>query len=277
MTMQLERTDARPEVFRPGPETYEAELVPRIFRPWGKRLVAAADLMAGERVLDVACGSGIVAQLAAAEVGPGGTVVGVDLNPGMLQLARRQAQPPGAAIEFIEGNAESLPVPGSSFDAVFCQQGLQFVEDRAAAVRELRRVLTPRGRAVCAIWRGLEHHQAVQDLDSVLARHLSPGAVEGSDAPFWLGDVDEVRKLFTDAAFGTVHIRSHVSEVRFPSARSMLDGLMGAHVPAATAIAELSDEAREAMYRDLEDAFRTYEDDDGVMFPMTGALVQARK
>lgn len=277
MTMQLGKTDARPEIFSPGPETYEAELVPRIFRPWAKRLVAAADLMAGERVLDVACGSGIVARLAAAEVGPGGTVVGVDLNPEMLQLARRQAQPPGAAIEFIEGNAESLPVPDSSFDAVFCQQGLQFVEDRPAAVRELARVLTPRGRAVCATWRGLDHHQAVQDLNPVLARHLSPDALEGSDAPFWLGDVDEVRKLFTDAAFGNIHIRNHVSEVRFPSVRLMLDGLMGAHVPAATAIAELSEEAREAMYGDLKEALRTYADDDGVMFTMTGALVQARK
>lgn len=277
MAAQLDGTDARPEAFRPGPETYDAELVPRIFRPWAKRLVAAADLMAGERVLDVACGSGIVARLAAAEVGPGGTVVGVDINPGMLEVARRQAQGSGGGIEFIEGNAEALPLPDSSVDAVFCQQGLQFVEDRPAAVRELGRVLTPRGRAVCVIWRGMEHHQAMQDLNPVLARHLSPDALEGSDAPFWLGDVDEVRKLFTDAAFGNIHLRNHVSEVRFPSARSMLDGLMGAHVPAATAIVELSEEAREAMYRDLEEAFRTYADDDGVMFTMTGLLVHARK
>lgn len=264
--------------FRPGPEIYDAELVPRIFRPWARRLVEAAGLVAGERVLDVACGTGIVACTAAAKVGPGGTVVGVDINPAMLQLARRRPEAASGKIEFAEGPAEKLPLPDSNFDAVFCQQGLQFFEDRLGALKEVHRVLTPRGRALYAVWRGPEHHTALDALDRItLSGHLPPEVMEGSDAPFWLGDLGEVRGLFNRAGFTDVHIRTEVSEVRFPTARQMLDGLLGAHVPAATAIAELSDEAREAMYRDIEQAFTAYTDDDGVMFPMTCALVQARK
>lgn len=265
-------------VYRPGPATYEAELVPRIFAPWARRLVEAAGLMAGERVLDVACGTGIVARTAAARVGPGGTVVGVDLNPAMLEIARSRTGGDAAPIEYLEGPAERLPLEGSAFDVAFCQQGLQFFEDRAASLREVYRVLTPRGRAIYAIWRGAEHHKAMDEIDRVvLSGHLPAEVMQGSDAPFWLGDLDEVRALFADAGFGQVHIRCHVGEVRFPSARAMLSGVTGAHAPLAGAIAALSEEAREDMYRAVDEAFATYTDDEGVMFPMTGALVQARK
>ncbi|CAN5873845.1 methyltransferase domain-containing protein [soil metagenome] len=234
----------------------------------------AAGLLAGERVLDVACGTGIVARTAAGRVGPGGTVAGLDVNPAMLELARELA---GESIEFFEGNAQALPFNEASFDVVFCQQGLQFFGDRPAAVGEMFRVTTPRGRAICAVWRGLDQHPAIEVLDRILARYLPPEAVEGSDAPFWLDDIDEVRSLFVDSGFSAVHIRTHISEIRFASARSMVEGLTGAHAPLAGAIAELDDEVREVMYREIEEAFAGQIDDDGIMFPMTGALVVANK
>jgi SAM-dependent methyltransferase len=274
MPTQLEGNKVAGTVFNPGPPTYEAELVPRIFRPWAERLVDAAGLLAGERVLDVACGTGIVARAAAGRVGPGGTVVGVDVNPAMLELARELG---GPSIEFVEGNAQALRFEDSSFDAVFCQQGVQFFEDRPAGVGEMYRVTTPRGRAVCAVWRGRDHHPAEALMDRAVAPYLPPEILEGSDAPFWLGDINEVRSLFQGAGFSSVHIRTHISEVRFPSARAMLDGVTGAHAPLAAAIAGLDDRVREAMYREITKVFAGYTDDDGVMFPMTGALVVAKK
>jgi hypothetical protein len=110
-----------------------------------------------------------------------------------------------------------------------------------------------------------------------MARFLPPASLEGSDAPFWLGDINEVRSLFQGAGFSSVHIRTHINEVRFPSVRAMLDGLTGAHAPLAGAIAALDDQVRGAMYREVEEAVAGYTDDDGVMFPMTGALVVAKK
>jgi SAM-dependent methyltransferase len=278
MTTQLEGIKLEATVYNPGPQTYEAQLVPRIFQPWAERLIVASRLMTGERVLDLACGTGIVARKAAARVGPGGSAVGVDVNPKMLEVARQVSATSRTPVEYIESNAQSLPFPDASFDVVFCQQGLQFFTDRLAALEEVHRVSTPRGRAIFAIWRGPEHHTAMTDLDSkVLARHLPAEVLEGSDAPFWLGDLSEVRRLLRTAGFGDVHIRSHVGEVRFASARKMLDGVCGAHAPLAGAIAELSDAVREAMYEEVERAFQTYCDDEGVMFTMTGAVVVARK
>lgn len=271
---QLEGNKVAATTYNPGPQTYEASLVPRIFRPWAERLVDAAGLLAGERVLDVACGTGIVARTVAGRVGPGGTVVGVDVNPAMLELARKLADP---SIEFVESNAQDLPFEDSSFDVAFCQQGLQFFEHRAGALDEIYRVTTPRGRAVFAVWRGLDHHPAMAALDKVLTRFLPPQSLEGSNAPFALGDINEVRILFHDAGFSSVHIRTYISEVRFPSAKATLDGLTGAHAPIAWAVAELDEQVREAMYREVSESFAAYTDDDGVLFPMTGALVVAKK
>jgi ubiquinone/menaquinone biosynthesis C-methylase UbiE len=105
-------------------EIYEEYLVPAIFEPWARNLLDRAAPRPGERVLDVACGSGIVARLAAEQVGAAGTVVGVDINPGMIAVARKNAG--AAGVEWKEGNATALPLPDGSFDLVTCQQGLQF-------------------------------------------------------------------------------------------------------------------------------------------------------
>lgn len=263
-------------VFNPGPRTYESELVPRIFAPWARRLVDAAELMPGERVLDLACGTGIVARTASPRLGPGGQVVGVDINPAMLEVARDLSRQLRTPIEFLEAGAGSLPVPDSSIDAVLCQQGLQFFPDRVGALQEVRRVLTPRGRAIFAVWRGPEFHTNLLDLDAkVLGRHLGPEVMEGSDAPFWLGDTDELRELFRSAGFGSVHVRTHVSEIRFGSTREMVDGLCGAHAPAAEAIARLTPRQQQTMYREVAEAFAPFTDDDGVMFTMTSNVVKA--
>src|SRR4051794_4440488 len=122
-------------------EAYERVQVPAIFTGWATDLVSIADLRAGERILDVACGTGIVARLAAPRVAPAGHVVGVDVNAAMLTVARAQPQPAGAVIEWHQGDAAALPFPDAAFDVVLCQQGLQHMADRGAAVREMRRVL----------------------------------------------------------------------------------------------------------------------------------------
>src|SRR5262245_34564795 len=107
-------------------ELYEEILVPTGFRPWATDLLELADLKPGERVLDVACGTGIVARLAAPQVGTTGEVTGLDLNAGMLQVARSLPAPPGASVTWIEGSALAMPLPDASFDVVLCQQGVRF-------------------------------------------------------------------------------------------------------------------------------------------------------
>ena len=180
-----------------APENYQRYFVPVIGGPFAEDLIAEAALRPGERVLDVACGTGVVARLAAERVGPGGTVAALDLNPAMLSVAR-SIPSTGAAIRWYETSAESIPLPDDAFDVVLCQLGLQFVADKGAALREMRRVLAPGGRV-------LRDHAAAE---CVLRR-----ARRGNDAARWqrgrrvrpmvfsLNDPAIIERLFRDAGF----------------------------------------------------------------------------
>ena len=130
-----------------APEIYERELVPAVFGPWAPILIELVDPKPGDRVIDIACGTGIVAGLAAAKVGPTGIVAGVDLNPGMLSVARTlRSSDDAASVRWQEASADRLPFPDGSFDIAYCQLGLQFFADRPAALREMRRVLSSTGQ-----------------------------------------------------------------------------------------------------------------------------------
>ena len=110
---------------------------PVFLRSVGAGLVEVAALRPGERVLDVACGTGVVARLAAQQVGTAGQVTGVDLNAGMLAVARALSPPPGATITWVEGSAVAIDLADVQFDVVLCQQGLQFFPDQPAALWEM--------------------------------------------------------------------------------------------------------------------------------------------
>jgi ubiquinone/menaquinone biosynthesis C-methylase UbiE len=132
--------------------TYERVMVPAVFGPWAKDLLDRAALAPGMRALDVACGTGIVARLAALQVGSTGRVVGVDSNEAMLAVARAQPAPGGAQVEWRQGDATKLPFTDGEFDRVLCQHGLQYVADRIAALREMKRVLAPGGRLALSVF-----------------------------------------------------------------------------------------------------------------------------
>jgi ubiquinone/menaquinone biosynthesis C-methylase UbiE len=134
-------------------ENYHRYLVPAIFEPWAQDLVALAAPRPGERVLNVACGPGVVARPAARHAGSD-QVTGLDINPGMVTLAR--SLPSELRISWQEGSALQMPLPDDSFDVVLCQQGVQFFADRAAGLREMGRVLARDGRVVLAVWGPIE-------------------------------------------------------------------------------------------------------------------------
>jgi ubiquinone/menaquinone biosynthesis C-methylase UbiE len=140
------------QVTRSAAEIYEEFFVPALFQEWAAPLAAAARIAAGDRVLDVGCGTGALARAAAERVGPNGAVVGLDRNEGMLAVARRL----GRDIEWRQGMAEALPFPDASFAAVVSQFSLMFFEDRETALREMWRVIKPGGRLAVAVWDAVE-------------------------------------------------------------------------------------------------------------------------
>jgi len=136
-------------------ERYERYVARYILGPWASLLVDASQVGVGERVLDVACGTGVVARAAAERAGAAGRIVGADLNSGMIAVARSLPVPAGAPIAWIECSALGLPLQNATMDVVLCQQGLQFFPDKALAMREMRRVLARGGRLALSVWNGI--------------------------------------------------------------------------------------------------------------------------
>lgn len=135
------------------PEAYDRFMANQLFVPWARELVERSQVPIGGAVLDVASGPGPVARLAAAAVGPTGRVVASDISHAMLAVsAAKPVDPTSAPIEYLECSVEATGFPNDSFDAVFCQQGLQFFPDRAGAIREMHRVARPGGVVLVSTW-----------------------------------------------------------------------------------------------------------------------------
>lgn len=254
------------------PENYERYFVPSIARPLAVDLIGEAALRPGERVLDVACGTGIVARLAAERVGENGTVAGVDVNPGMLAVARATAAADGPRVRWYEASAESIPLPDEAFDVVFCQISLQFVEDKVAALREMRRVLVPGGRALVNVPRPTPLFDLLAD---ALSRHAGEGAGRFVRAVFSLGDVDRVERLFRDAGFRDVAARIETKTLRLPPANEFVWQYVHS-TPLSGLVAELDAERVRAIERDVVEGWRPWSDDDGLSYEQGIIVASAR-
>lgn len=188
---------------------YDEIMVPRMFEPFAELLLDQVNLLSGEAVLDVACGPGTVARLAALRVGPSGRVTGCDLSPAMLELARSKAPAERSApISYLECHAESLPVSDSTYDLATCQQGLQFFPDRLAALAEMRRALRPGGRLGIAVWCDVEDCPPFAALSTALEQVLGTETARSYEmGPWGFGDADSLAGVVKDSGFTNVNVR----------------------------------------------------------------------
>jgi SAM-dependent methyltransferase len=244
-----------------APENYQRYFVPAIAGPFAEDLIAEAALRAGERVLDVACGTGVVARLAAERVGPSGMVAALDLNPAMLSVAR-SVPSSGAAIRWYETSAESIPLPDHVFDVVFCQLGLQFVADKSAALREIRRVLTPGGRALVSTPPPSGFFDV---LEEEMARHVGSEAGAFIRMVFSLNDPAIIERLFRDAGFADVNVRTYAKDLRLPGAREFLWQYVHC-TPLAGLLASLDAARLTALERDVVARWAQWSDADGMKY-----------
>ena len=198
-------------------ELYQHHLVPAVTTGWAAGLVDRVGLRRGERVLDVACGTGVVARAAAERVGRTGRVAGIDINAAMLGVARALPAGAGARIGWVQGSVLSLPCAEASHDVVVCQLGLQFVPDRPAALAQMRRVLRPGGRLGVNVFGPIEHNPATFALAQALDRHLGPDASMTKRAEHALADAALLRTLAGEAGFGRIKIVTETRTVRFAS------------------------------------------------------------
>lgn len=252
-------------------EIFEEAFVPALFQQWGEVVVAMASVRPGDRVLDVACGTGVAACAAAERTGPDGAVTGLDPNPDMLAVARRK----NPAIEWREGKGEHLPFADDSFDAVLSQFGLMFFEDKAAGLQEMMRVLRPGGAMAVAVCGALDHSPGYSVLAELLQRLFGVGVADAFRAPFALGDAEQLRALCVQAGVSNAEITRRGGTVRFGSISDLvsteracvwtLGGLLG-------------DADFTRLDREAQVSLRPFQDDGGrIAFTMPALIITAQK
>jgi len=245
------------------PERYEHALVGPLFQPWVEPLLGDVQLSAGDRVLDIACGTGIVARLAKKHLGPSATVVGVDANSEMLAVAGRVAP----EVDWRQGDAVALPLrDGERFDVVLCQQGFQFFSDHAAAALQMHRALMDGGRVGISTWRSDEEFPVLRQLRRVAEQHVGPIR----DRRHSLGDPRPVEAALREAGFHDVRSKRSVRTIRFSDGSTFVRLNAMALVNMGASSAALDDEERrrlvDAITRDSGDLVRLHTDQAGFAY-----------
>jgi ubiquinone/menaquinone biosynthesis C-methylase UbiE len=248
---------------------YQDYLVPAIFVPAAKLLLEIAAPKTNERVLDLACGTGVVARQVAPLIGKEGSVTAIDLNAGMLAVARSLPQAEGAVIDWREGNVMALPFPDKSFELALCQQGLQFFPDKLAALQEVRRVLRRGGRLVVAVQQSLDKNPIFQSLNAALVKHMGVPAIA---MPFSFGNPQELLSLLENAGYQAVQLNNLSHPIRFANLNEFVFAIMFGSAAAVPAFAQMDIPSRLALIdgltQDLEELFAPYMTADGLVFPI---------
>ena len=257
-----------------GAQHYERYTVAQLFEPLARSLLEGVALQPGQRLLDVACGTGIVARLAAPRVAPAGEIVGIDLNEGMLATAKICAEAAGLEIRWQQGDASALPYEDASFDVVFCQQGLQFFPDKSGTLREMYRVLAPGGTLALAVFG--TPNRFVLALAESLAKHADAQSAKQCLAPFLFTDPEVLRAIANKAGINTVTIRRVLLTRRFePSQYWLLQTTSG--MPYAHAIVDMDAVVRAEVVRDIAACLKGLWNDDHFAVPSEVYLAYAQK
>lgn len=248
-------------------QKYEHEFVPALFAQWPPHLIEAAHIDQDDRILDVGCGTGIFARMAAEHAGQSGRVTGLDLNESMLAVAR-SIDPD---IEWRVGDTTKLPFSDHTYDVVASQFVLMFVPDRVVALKEMWRVLTPGGRLVVAVW-------TESDVYSVLAEIAMNQSAEvladSVTVPFSMGDKQELQSVFDEAGISDINIQTIDGYGRFPS----IDDFVRAEIKAWVTAETTSEVLLEALLSEARSRLASYCESNGrIVFPMNAHVITARK
>lgn len=255
-------------------EAYERYIVRNLFRPWTEDLVSRAGQISATRILDLACGTGIVIRTLAPRVSAAATFTGFDISPGMLAKAEALTDELEVPLEWQEGCATCMPFPDGAFELILCQQGLQFFPDHYTSLKELRRVLVPRGRAVVSVWGPLEQNPFYGVIDELVSSHLAEGALA---APFSLSDSGELHDLATSAglevvALERVNLEIHATEPRVFAAMCLRGATAVLREFAALTQAART-EVLERMHAAMDKALRHFQRKNELVFQTTANVL----
>ncbi len=247
-------------------ENYQKYFVPVIGGPFALDLVNDAGLRPAERVLDVGCGTGTIARLAAERVGPNGRVSAFDFNAAMLSVAR--SLPSANPIKWYETAAESVPLPDNSFDVVFCGLSFQYFADKAAALREMHRVLKPGGRVYMST---LMPNAFLERFDRAIARHVSEEASAFVRAVYSVNDPREMESLLLGAGFSAVAVRVQSRTLHVPPAREFMWQYIYC-TPLMAMVPQSGNALSEALERDVVAGWEPWATGDGMRYDQSNLV-----
>lgn len=220
----------------PSVVAYDRELVPWLFEHWSEPMVDLLDPMQSSRIVDLACGSGLIVRQLLGRLGNSGTVHGVDIDSAMLAYAAATIE--DRRVNWHKSDAVDLPFETSSMDRVSCHQGLQFFPEPLGALAEVHRVLAPGGRLVVATWGRLEDNPWPAALSGAVGRLLGEDAGAGMSVVCDLGDPVEVGELLRDAGFVDVQVDERTKTVTHHDVRAAAAGQLSA-LPSGSAVDDL--------------------------------------
>ena len=236
-------------------ENYERYFVPSIGIPVSAELLRIANLQPGARVLDVGCGTGLVARRAAETVGNGGSVVGIDLSPEMIAMAASVPVAADVPIEWQQGDATALPFPDRSFDVVLCQMTLMFIEDRLGALREMRRVLANGGRVLVNTPGPIQ--PTFELMEKAIVEHVSPDLAGFVRMVFSMHDPDALHTLLEAAGFEDVATTTYAATLDLPAPADFLWQYINL-TPMGPFVAEAPESAKNAMEAQTADTWAPF-------------------
>lgn len=240
---------------------------------WAPKAMALANPQPGERVLDVACGTGVLTRLVAISIGPRGRVVGLDLNPDMLAVGRKITNNSSSAtpIEWREGDACAIPFDDEAFDIVFCEFGLISIPDRIAALKEMRRVLMSGGRLTVSVWGSINKCPGQTAIKESFERHFGKDNAALLYRQHVLGDPEMILSLLHAAGFRNASVQTAMGVVRFPSPEHLVRNY------GALADIQTDEKTRSTVIDEVSLSLQSYVGTEGLEYPIEAILAFARK
>jgi len=269
-------TSTQWQVARDAAERYERIAVPTILGPFAQALVEWAALPLGACVLDVGCGTGAAARYAAAHAGPSGRVSGVDVNAGMIAVAKTLPPVAGAPIAWLEESAYALSIPDQTVDVALCAQTLQFLTQLPQALAEIHRVLKPGGRIVLSVWCDLPENPYFHATADAVAVHLGAEAAAGLRAGARLANADAIRAQLTAAGFQAIELTLVQRDLPLPALAEFVPRHMSA-TPLAASYSAAPASTQQAIIRDITARLTAFQTPNGVEVPFRSYVARGER